>query len=175
MSQAVEFPRHLTTLHRIGLLLATGFGAGQSPIAPGTVGSIEGVALYVALSASLRLSHVGNAVQIVGLSLVTVFVVIAGIWAANLYCDHSGVKDPQQVVVDEIAGQMIALLPLGTNPTVVGVIAGLLLFRIFDIVKPYPARRLEYLPRGQGVMLDDLMAGVYAAALVLAGRLAHVI
>jgi phosphatidylglycerophosphatase A len=77
-------------------------------------------------------------------------------------------KDPGKVVVDEVAGQMIALLPLSlfAVSSKAWIIISFILFRLFDIFKPYPARRLEALPSGQGIMMDDLVAGAYAAVIV---------
>jgi phosphatidylglycerophosphatase A len=158
-------------LHKLGLFIATGGGAGSLPVAPGTFGSVEGVALFAALSAAARSIGVGAAFELALLSIVALAITGLGIWSAELYCRHSGIKDPRNVVIDEIAGQIITLLPLAGAPSVTGVALGFLLFRAFDILKPFPARRLERLKGGLGVVLDDLMAGAYAAVLLLAGRL----
>ena len=81
-------------------------------------------------------------------------------WAASGAAAHWGLRDPGAVVVDEVAGQMVALALLPLSPATMA--AGFLLFRLFDIVKPFPARRLESLPGGFGIMADDLAAGLYA-------------
>lgn len=93
-------------------------------------------------------------------------IVVLGIWAAFRTERLLGMKDPGKVVVDEVAGQMISLLPLSflaDGPWFVWVIVSFNLFRLFDIFKPYPARRFEALPGGYGIMADDLVAGIYGA------------
>jgi phosphatidylglycerophosphatase A len=130
--------------------LATGFGSGYSPIAPGTAGTVVGLALFWPLhSASLL-------VQVVA----TLVVFAVGVAAADLTARRTGLKDPSIVVVDEIVGMWISLLFLPWNPVVV--IAAFLLFRVMDVVKPPPARGFESLPGGWGIVMDDVMAGVYA-------------
>jgi phosphatidylglycerophosphatase A len=136
---------------RIALVLATGFGTGYGPLVPGTWGSIPGVAL--AWAVERRLGGWGVAAA----ACVTALV---GTWAADRAAVRLGEKDPGRVVVDEIAGQLVTLCFLPATPQVL--LAGFLLFRAFDIVKPWPARRLEALPGGSGIMADDLMAGLYA-------------
>ena len=108
-----------------------------------------------------------NATVIVVLFAIVV-VTCVGIWAATRTEQLSGRKDPGKVVVDEVAGQFIALFPLTLFPrwSTLAVIVSFILFRFFDIVKPYPANRLQELNGGAGVMLDDLVAGVYAAVIV---------
>lgn len=101
--------------------------------------------------------------QLAGIVLVT----WAGIWAASRTERVLGLKDPGKVVVDEVAGQMIALVPVSLFALSRGwIIISFTLFRLFDIFKPYPARRCESLRGGWGIMADDLVAGVYAALLV---------
>jgi phosphatidylglycerophosphatase A len=94
---------------------------------------------------------------------------LAGIWAGTRIEQLSGRKDPGKVVVDEVAGQMIALFPLAlfSHWSTGLVILSFILFRFFDIVKPYPANRLQELDGGVGIMFDDLVAGVYGAVVVL--------
>jgi len=90
-----------------------------------------------------------------------------GIWAASRTERILGAKDPGKVVVDEVAGQMIALLPLSVFALGRGwIIVSFILFRLFDIFKPYPARRFEALRAGWGIMTDDLVAGIYAGVIV---------
>ena len=144
---------------RLKLLLATGFGIGRAPVAPGTVGSVPGALLYWAL-------HLAGGVwaAAAGFAIVT----LIGFWAAGEAARSLGGTDPRPVVVDEIAGQMLSLLLV--HPSAPSVALGFLLFRLFDVWKPYPARLLESLPGGSGIMADDLAAGVYAN-LVLQGTL----
>jgi phosphatidylglycerophosphatase A len=93
--------------------------------------------------------------------------VFAGIWAGSRTEELSGRKDPGKIVVDEVAGQLIALVPLMfVKWSMMTVMVSFILFRFFDIVKPYPANRLQELKGGAGVMCDDLVAGVYAAIIV---------
>ena len=109
----------------------------------------------------------GNAL-VVAVLVSIVVVTFAGIWAATRTEQLSGRKDPGKVVVDEVAGQFIALFPLTlfTRWSTLAVIVSFILFRFFDIVKPYPANRLQDLNGGAGVMLDDLVAGFYGAVIV---------
>ena len=138
-------------------------GVGYLPLAPGTFGSLVGVGIFLLLvraTAGLPLVLV-----VVGLTLAVTF---AGIWAGSRIEELSGRKDPGKVVVDEVAGQLIALFPLTlfAQWSVGAVILSFILFRFFDIVKPYPANRLQELNGGIGIMLDDLVAGVYGAVIV---------
>jgi phosphatidylglycerophosphatase A len=136
---------------RLPLLVATAGGAGYFPFAPGTVGSAVGVALYAALWLTG-----GWPVALAGFVVATAL----GYWSAGIAEAHLARRDPGPVVIDEVAGQMLSLLfvPLAAGTA----LAGFLLFRLFDIVKPFPCRRLEKLPGGSGIMTDDLMAGIYA-------------
>jgi phosphatidylglycerophosphatase A len=136
-------------MRRVALVIATAGGAGYAPIAPGTAGSAVGVVLY------LLTRHWPGSMQI-GLLLL---VCAAGIWASNHGARHFQKKDPGHVVIDEVAGQLLTLLLTGAGW--LGAAIGFFLFRLLDIVKPWPANRLEALPEGLGVMADDLMAGVY--------------
>lgn len=141
----------------LALSIAT-CGVGYLPLMPGTFGSLVGVGVF------LLLTQIGAAFFVVLVS--TLIITLAGIWAAFRTEALSGRKDPGIVVVDEVAGQMIALLPLtlfNVQSLVVAVTVSFTLFRFFDIVKPYPAGRLEELRGGFGIMCDDLVAGVYAA------------
>lgn len=152
--------------------LATGLGAGFVPIAPGTVGSAEGVAIFVAILAI----HLGQTSLMIVLTILNVIIFVIGVWASTRTCELTGIKDPRLVVIDEVSGQLITLTPLAFLPmSIVGVVAGFLLFRLFDIFKPYPIRKLERLHAGLGVMADDVLAGIYAAALLCLGHLARLI
>jgi phosphatidylglycerophosphatase A len=140
---------------RLAVLLATAGGAGFAPVAPGTAGSAVGVIIFLATAgwpwaASLAL--------LAG-------IVVAGIWAGGRAAALVGRKDPGHVVIDEVAGQLLTLYFTGAN--LAGVAVGFLLFRAFDIVKPWPAQRLEALPGGVGIMADDLMAGLYGHLILL--------
>lgn len=134
---------------RVALALATSFGLGYSPFAPGTVGSAAGLLCWFLLPASV-------AAQLV--AIVVVFA--AGAWAGGVAERHFAKTDPAPVVIDEVVGMWITLLanPVGWQ----GAVIGFLLFRLFDVIKPYPADRFERLHGGVGVMADDGMAAVYA-------------
>jgi phosphatidylglycerophosphatase A len=137
-------------LTRLATFLATGFGSGYSPFAPGTAGSLVGLVLLI----PLRRAGLG-----VELGCLFAFTAL-GIPAGGLVARRLGIEDPSIVVVDEVVGMWVSLLFLPLNP-VTG-LAGFVLFRIMDVIKPYPARQLESLPGGWGIMADDVMAGVYA-------------
>lgn len=137
------------------MALATGFGTGYAPIAPGTWGSIPGVA------AAWACDRLAGGWAVAGGAA---FFAATGVWAAGRASVALGSKDPRQVVVDEIAGQMVTLAFLPATPRVL--VAGFLLFRALDVWKPWPADRLESLPGGSGIMADDLMAGLYANLLL---------
>jgi phosphatidylglycerophosphatase A len=142
----------------LALSIAT-CGVGYLPLMPGTFGSMVGVAIFLILR---QLTTASFAVIVVVILAIT----FSGTWAASRTEELSGRKDPGKVVVDEVAGQMIALLPLtliSVQSLTRGVIISFILFRLFDIIKPYPAGRFERLKGGFGIMGDDLMAGVYAA------------
>ncbi|MCU1264684.1 MAG: Phosphatidylglycerophosphatase A-like protein [Acidobacteria bacterium] len=159
----------------LALAIAT-CGVGYLPIAPGTWGSLVGVGLYLLLQVLtfrfIRMLTRPNSVLLfspwsifIAVELIVIAVVsLVGIWAATRTEKLAGRKDPGKVVIDEVAGQLIALLPvLPFAPEWLSIVAAFLLFRLFDIVKPYPARRMENLESGLGIMSDDLVAGAYAA------------
>ena len=174
--------RKRTPLDYLALAIAT-CGIGFIPVAPGTWGSALGVILYLLLRATfiwgfVVRTHLGGhdvnyqQVEILRTTLmlgIVIGITLAGIWAATHAEKLLGRKDPRVVVVDEVAGQFIAFLfvPLEMKLNWWVIIAGFLLFRLFDIWKPYPIRRLEALRSGLGVMADDLLAGAYAAATLL--------
>lgn len=135
---------------RIAKAIASFFYVGFVPIVPGTFGSMAGLIVYFLL---LPL----NSWQIyLGVFALVTFI---GIWAAGRAEHESGIVDPSFVVIDEVAGQLATLFLIPFNW--VFVIAGFLIFRFLDIVKPFPARQAERLPGGYGIMLDDVMAGIY--------------
>ena len=138
---------------RLSLAVATALGAGYVPFAPGTVGSLAGLVLYAGVRATGQ-----PAIEIA--AIVGVF--LLGAWAATAAEQHFGHIDPGPVVIDEVLGMLVtlALIPV----SITGALAGFVLFRVFDVVKPPPCNRLEALPGGWGVMSDDFMAAVYAHA-----------
>jgi phosphatidylglycerophosphatase A len=131
------------------LLVATVGGAGYARVAPGTVGS--GVAVLL-----LWLVPFSRA----GLVVFFAAVIVAGTWAAQRAERILGVKDPGAIVIDEVAGMTLAVVTFPLTAPVLGV--GFVLFRLFDITKPFPARASQRIAGGAGVMLDDLVAGLYA-------------
>lgn len=155
-------PRHRSLLrHPLGWV-ATGFGSGLSPLAPGTVGSLVALLPWLAL----------RALPLPAYALVLTAVFALGVWAAQWVIDRLGAEDPGMVVIDEFVGVWIALF--AAPPGIVWTLSGLLLFRLFDIAKPWPVgcadRRLK---GGFGAMADDALAGLLALlALQLLARLA---
>lgn len=131
-------------------VVATAFGSGYSPFAPGTAGSAVGLLLFWPMAAW---PWPWQAAAAAALFLV-------GSLAAGRVARHVGLKDPGIVVVDEVVGQWVTLAALPFTPATAGL--GFLLFRAMDIVKPWPARDLERVPGGWGIMADDVAAGVYA-------------
>jgi phosphatidylglycerophosphatase A len=138
-----------TSRTAVSLTFATALGIGYVPIAPGTFGSAVGLALWMLLPSSI-------AVQ--GAAIVFLFVV--GSLTGNVAEQHFGRTDPRQIVVDEVMGMMLTLFLNPVGP--LGALLGFALFRGMDVVKPYPADRLEKLHGGVGVMADDAMAAIYA-------------
>ncbi len=140
---------------RVAELVATFFCVGYLRPGPGTWGSVATVVLWWAIARTLPEAWLLPA-ALVGCALATAL----GIPAATRVARATGKKDPQHVVIDEVAGQLLTLAgaPLGWK----SLLAGLILFRAFDIVKPPPVRRLERLPEGTGIVVDDLAAGAYA-------------
>jgi phosphatidylglycerophosphatase A len=142
---------------RLAFAIASAGGAGCSPLVPGTVGSfVTLVALWLIPFSQLALFATFVAVTLLG------------IWAGGRVERTLGTKDPGVVVIDEVAGMILSVLTL---PRTVGVLlAAFVLFRIFDIWKPFPARQSQSLAGGLGVMIDDVIAGLYALLLLLASR-----
>jgi phosphatidylglycerophosphatase A len=138
----------------VALAVASVGGAGYAPIASGTVGSfVAAIALWlIPFSPTALLATL-------------VVVTIAGVWAGSRVERALDAKDPGVIVIDEVAGMFLAVLFL---PRTLPVLASaFLLFRLFDIWKPYPARQIQALHGGLGVMLDDLIAGAYALAVLV--------
>jgi phosphatidylglycerophosphatase A len=138
-------------------LIATFFGAGYLKPGPGTWGSVAAVLLWAAFA---WLAHPSPATLFIALLIGIFLTLLFGIPAASVVERQSGGHDPQFVVIDEVAGQWITLV-LSPADWKHGLIA-LVLFRLFDIVKPFPVRRLERLPGGWGIVFDDVAAGLYA-------------
>lgn len=137
--------------NRLITLFASGFGAGYAPVASGTFGTMVAIPLFIVLS------HWGTAGVLAGLF----FIAVLGIPTAGYMEKSLGVSDPGKVVIDEIAGFLLAMT--GSPVDAGHIVAGFLLFRFFDIVKPPPVRQAErHLPGGAGVVADDLLAGCYA-------------
>lgn len=155
---------------RIAYRIATGAGAGFAPVAPGTLGAIEGVIVFLIFNAVANNSlSLAPRWSVAIFAVLNVALFIVGVWASSRACEICALEDPGQVVIDEVSGQLIALTPLIVAPSVAGILLSFLLFRLFDIFKPYPIRKLERLHGGLGVMADDALAGIYAAALVWIG------
>jgi len=145
-----------------GVWIATCFGVGYFPVAPGTAGSAVAVILVAALG-RLPLSRAWHWGLLAG-ALLSILVV--GVWAATAAERFFGRTDPGHVVIDEVAGQILTLLAR-PDANWKWLLAGFFLFRFFDIVKPFPARRAEHLPGGWGIMTDDLIAGLYGLVALL--------
>ena len=139
---------------RLARLLATWFGAGDLPGAPGTWGSLAALPFAVLI------------VLVGGQYLLAVFVLIAfviGVWGSGKLATFHRLEDPQRVVIDEVAGQWLAILPVALDWHYY--LVAFLLFRFLDITKPWPLKKLEAMPGGLGIMADDIGAGVYAGIL----------
>ena len=139
-------------------VLAVWFGCGHLPVAPGTWGTLGAIPLYLVLR-----PH-----GVWAVAAAAVAVTLVGLWAAGVVERSLGKKDPQIVCIDEVAGVLITWV--AAPPTLLGLIAGVVLFRIFDQWKPWPARRAERLGGGAGVMLDDVVAGVWGAVVLAVAR-----
>jgi len=196
---------------RLALAIATAFGVGYIPKAPGTFGSLVGIAVAIlthpvsliviiglifldgsglGIDMPMFRGHTAPALLLIPSLVALVTVGFLGVWSSSSTATYAGLKDPQHVVVDEVSGMHLTLvlaimpvgLPTGLLPadeaTVFGLysafsllnwkylLLGFILFRVFDIWKPWPIRRLEKLPGGWGIMADDWMAGIYAAILL---------
>jgi phosphatidylglycerophosphatase A len=176
---------HASTAHstrgpkpHISLLLATWFGLGYLPKAPGTWGSVGAMALALLMAWTNTRNHIamlaspenGNfwttgLLSSSGEVSITLMIAVMGVIVAGRAARYAQIEDPPWIVIDEVSGQLITyylffwILPLNWKSWLLGFI----LFRAFDIWKPFPARQLEHLPGGWGIMADDWMAGIYAA------------
>jgi phosphatidylglycerophosphatase A len=137
-------------MNRFGLFVATCGYLGYVPVAPGTFGSALGLVLFFAVRSS-------GSVAVELFVIATVFVV--GLWSGTIAEHHFGGIDPGPVVLDEVLGMLITLALLPVN--LAGAIVGFVVFRVLDVVKPWPSARFERLPGGLGVMADDAMAAIY--------------
>lgn len=146
-------------------LIATWFGCGRSPIAPGTVGTLGALPLHFALKRLNPVAYVA----------ITAGITALGVWAAERASKELGEEDPQSVVIDEVAGTLIAL-SFVQNQSLASQALAVVLFRVFDIAKPGPIDSVQRLkPEGVGIMADDVMAGLLAGVVarvvsVLAGH-----
>jgi phosphatidylglycerophosphatase A len=209
-TEGIAAPESSTKKPRLALAIATALGVGYIPKAPGTFGSLVGIAIAI-------LTHPVSLIVLIGLlflqgglgidlpmfrghsapvlllvpSLVALVIVgLVGVWSSSRAASYASLSDPQYVVIDEVSGMhltlILAIVPLGLPTHLLPaddasvfalysalsllnwkyLLLGFILFRVFDIWKPWPIRRLEKLPGGWGIMADDWMAGVYAAILL---------
>lgn len=142
--------------------IATCGGVGYFPVAPGTAGSAVGVGLVAALGALDAVQPWSRLLLI----LLSLSIFLVGVWAATGAEKFFGKTDPGHVVVDEVAGQLLTFVAQ-PDASWKWLFAGFILFRAFDVIKPFPARRAERLPGGWGIMTDDMVAGAYSAVLLL--------
>ena len=142
-------------MHRVGLFIATCGYLGFVPVAPGTFGSAAGLAVFFLIRSTGSMT----------LEVAAILVLFAiGIWSGTIAEHHFGGIDPAPVVMDEVVGMLITLVFLPVSVT--GAIVGFLVFRVLDVVKPWPSARFERLPGGLGVMADDGMAAIYGNAMM---------
>ncbi|WP_300727800.1 phosphatidylglycerophosphatase A [uncultured Bacteroides sp.] len=147
-------------------LIATGFGSGYSPIAPGTAGALLATLIwwgYESLVASYWPTF------FITSALVIIFTVL-GIWSSTVSEKYWG-EDPSRVVIDEMVGTWIALLAVPANAHWGYIIAAFILFRFFDILKPFGIRKMEKFPKGYGIMADDILSGIYGFIIIILFRI----
>jgi phosphatidylglycerophosphatase A len=143
---------------RLAYVLAIWFGCGRVPKMPGTAGTLGAIPLYYLLAQG----------GVLAVAVGAIVVTLVGVWAASEVVRKTGLKDPQIVCIDEVAGVLITLVAAPFNWK--GMLASVVLFRVFDQCKPWPARRAEKLREGWGVVMDDVFAGLWGAAVVLLAR-----
>ena len=137
-------------MRRLALFIATVGYVGYAPVAPGTFGSAAGLAVFYAIRST------GSAASEIG-AIVALFAL--GAWAGTIAAHHFGGVDPCPIVPGELVGMLITLFILPVNGA--GVLVGFVVFRVLDVIKPFPSARFEKLPGGLGVMADDTMAAIY--------------
>jgi phosphatidylglycerophosphatase A len=147
---AIESFHKASLLDKFALILASWFGVAMIPVVPGTFGTLAAIPFAVAVAC---LSPVAGA-------CVLFFFILLAIWVAERSARALGKEDPAEVVIDEVAGLLMTLFLLPA--TGFNLCLGFVLFRLFDILKPYPIRKLEKIAGGAGIVLDDLLAGVFA-------------
>jgi phosphatidylglycerophosphatase A len=157
----------------VSLVIATALGLGYLPKAPGTFGSLAGVALALLIwfrfipcnSIDVYIHDIYLVIPAQGFIILFALVTSGvGVLVATRTANYLGNKDPQIVVIDEVSGQLISYFGIGMGmPNWKYLLLGFILFRVFDIWKPFPARQAESLPGGLGIMADDWIAGIYAA------------
>ena len=161
--------REKSVLDNLAFVLASGLGLGFIPVGPGTFGSLLG--LLIATLIVFRFRFFPDLMLLAILAAAAVSFVI-GVWAASRVERFLGKKDAQLIVIDEVCGQILTFAGIAPLMGRIGgawrwaMVAGFLLFRLFDIFKPFPIRRLEGIGSGTGVMADDVGAGIYAAAVL---------
>lgn len=141
-------------MRRLAIFLSTVGYLGYTPLAPGTVGSAAGLVVYYGLRGASPAAQLA--------AIVVLFAV--GCWSGTVAEEYFGGVDPGHVVLDEVVGMLITLWMVPVNP--LGAFVGFLVFRILDVIKPFPSARFEALPGGLGVMADDAMAAVYGNLLM---------
>jgi phosphatidylglycerophosphatase A len=156
---------------RFALFVATAAGLGYLPKAPGTWGSLAGVAIYSLIQSfflplTTWVRYFDTTTQIVWIAWtaipIAIILAVFGLWSSERTARFAGQKDPQFVVIDEVSGQHLTYLLSLTLLNWKYLLLGFILFRVFDIWKPFPARQAESLPGGWGIMADDWIAAIYA-------------
>jgi phosphatidylglycerophosphatase A len=157
-----------TSTDRLAFAIST-CGVGLLPFAPGTFGAAVGLAIFYGVFIACKAAPQYFQACLI---LVSIIVSALGIWAGNRGEQIFGEKDAQCIVIDEVAGQLISFILVApllvaelSNP-IITMMIGFVLFRLFDIWKPYPIKQLQDLPSGLGVMFDDIVAGIYAAVVL---------
>lgn len=146
--------------------IATGFGSGYSPVAPGTAGALVATLIWWGYSAALN-----DYISIISTTAILIIVfTVLGVWSSGVSEKYWG-EDPSRVVVDEMVGTWIALLAVPENGHLGYMIAAFALFRFFDILKPLGIRKMEKLPGGYGIMADDILSGIYGMIVIFIFRL----
>lgn len=151
-------------------LAATFFYCGYVPFAPGTVAAAAAALMALAVMYALRDSFAARGAAI-GALIVTAL--LANIFSARWAREHFGSEDPSQMVVDEALGMFVSVLLVPADYPVLAVVGGFVLFRLFDIAKPFPMKRIEKLPGWLGIALDDVVAGVYANIVLRGGFICY--